>query len=313
MKCFYVGFKIAMGPKVNRKKIEATLIARNGEACQFRGRSRIFSVAKSGDYIVGRWWLLKGDTSFIQYNRTVDTASLGTLAPGCEMAACNYFVINLTSWHGLYQQSRSSAAMRDFCDYLISRTSQSVKSDYSNATKEAGGRKKISSDKLKRIQEDYSYLWHVLFTQEKFERLLKNFDKMVEVFYTIATIKPSSVEHGPLAGDLRAEIHRLKLATSVETQQVGRSALIGRVMEFFEWLKKKRGGVVEQSGVVGIQNNNQRTIKIGDILERFGENRLDEVMTKEELAISDLRKSALIVRLISIAEDNEAYFGKGAS
>lgn len=313
MNCHYVGFKIAAGPKIDRKKLEEAILERDGTTTLFRGRPRIFSAVKTGNYLAGRWWLLKGDTTFIQYDKEHDKASLGTLPPGCEMAACNYFVINLFSWHGLYQQHRFSSAMRDLCDYLIKQASSEVRREFNKALREAGGRKSISSDKLKKIQEDFSLLWHVLFTKERLERLLRDLDKMTEVFYTVATIRPSAAEYGPLANDLRAEVHRLKLTSSPETQQTGRQALVARVLGFFEWLKRKRNGVVEQSGVTGIQNKSHRTIKIGDIVERFGEDDLDEVMTKEELAIADLRKSPLITHMIEIAEDNEAYFGKGAS
>ncbi len=313
MQCRYVGFRFEVGEKVERAKVLADILAANGILKKYRGHERKFEVARLGEYVVGRWTVLKGRSTYIQFDTDTEAASIGTLPLGYQLAACNYFILHEKTLCGLYQHYSGASSMRDFCDFLSSCCKKTVDRAFRAAIKDAGGKEKASAGVLKKIQEAYLFTWHSLYSRDKLEELLLNLDRLTEVFYTVATVRASKDEYGPLDGDVRAEVHRLKLTVSAELVDSVRKRFVARVVDFFTWIKKKRNGDIDRSGVTGKQGKRTRTIRIGDIVEQFGDDDLDKVLTQVELAIVDVRLSPLVAHLIELAEENEVYFRKGAS
>lgn len=295
------------------RKVETGLLAANAAHKTFRSRERVLKVTRFGHYLIGRLEVLQGRNTFIQRDQDSGELSIGTLLPKKELASCNYFALDTNSWHGLYQHYSHSSSMRDFCDLLLAFVKPEVQKSLSRALKAAGGRHKITGDHLKRIQERHIFVWHALFTRDKLEKLLMGLDRLNEVFYEVSTVKPSETAYGPLAHDLKAEVHRLKVVSEATvSNSVGKRGLVDRVVAFFDWIKRKRDGDIEKSGVVGTRGKLSKTIRIGDIIEQFGEDGVDDVLTHAELSIQDLRTSSLVRRMVDLMEDHEEYFGKAA-
>ncbi|MGE8451384.1 MAG: hypothetical protein ACN6OP_12335 [Pseudomonadales bacterium] len=274
------GFVVSAGnTKVSFDDLVASLVSTSGNEDDSMGQlRRIFvdSTAVPG-FVVGLVVTVKDQKSFCELvqDKGNFVVSVTNLVGANKLMEFNFFVVNKSNGHGLYQHYFQSCSPGTFGNYLRSRYRRLSEDSRDKELVELKKSENYSLKKEKLIRSNHAkgLNFSLLVHNETLEQVLSEFKKIKAFEYEFAAIEPNLVEGAPI----NHYVKRLTQKVSFDPK-VAVGLLANAIQGTVNALKPKSGRVAVVHEVDGEEV--PMSVKILNIPENFGEQDYDAVAVK---------------------------------
>lgn len=298
------GFSVTAGnAEVSLDDLIASFVATSGdEDTSQRNVRRIFvDTATNKDFVLGLIVTVKDQKTFCELVNAKGNfvIAVSNLKGKNKLMEFNFFIINKTNGHGIYQHYFQSCSPGTFGNYLRSRyRSLSEKSrDDSIAALKTKGQHTTGREKAIRAAHSKGLRFALLVHQESLEAILSKFKEIKGFEYEFAAIEPDLVKGAPISNYVK----RLRQKVSFKPN-IGVSLLSKAIQATVDAIKPRSGHIAVVDRVD--DEDVPMSIRISDIPEHFGEQDYDTVAGKlNNLDTSKFANHAVLNELLTACTD----------
>lgn len=304
----FQGFRLTPGDGITLAEFAHFLVKRSHPAKEhsFNGRSRLFLFEEESnkDFYTGLFVTIKDHKKYCELRDDGGKFRIQVSKVGDDsnLMEFNFFIINKTSFCGIYQYYHSSCSLGQFVGFV-----REIWKEYKmeKIEKEASGlvnigRARSKDAALKRARRKYkkNVGYSMYYKPESFQELVSELKKIKYFEYKASTRVIPDDSFGPQNKRIGFVTQKIQFASQSIVNKIGR--------DIANFVSREN---ITNGRIFGVdQFDVERSIYIQENVENFGEFDFDDIADYVELDLDNFSESWVTERLIESAEENRALF-----
>ncbi|PJL17707.1 hypothetical protein B9Y66_02765 [Stenotrophomonas maltophilia] len=289
--------------KISFDDLVASLVKTSGDEDDSNGQFRRIFVdsTANAEFVVGMVVTVKDQKSFCELvqDKGNFVVSVTNLVGANKLMEFNFFVINKSNGHGLYQHYFHSCSPGTFGSYLKTRyrrlTDDSKEKEIDKL--KASGHHSLKKEKAIRSDHAKGLNFSLLVHNETLEEVLSEFKKIRAFEYEFSAVEPDLVKGAPISNYVK----RLSQKVSFDPQ-VAVGVLAKAIQGSVDMIKPKSGRVSVVQDVDGVEV--PMSVRLLDIPENFGEEDYDDVAGKlNNMDTGKFYEHKVVEELLTVCRD----------
>lgn len=294
------GFIWQLGNGIALDEFMAHLKARHGTEVKYGNYGRLLYFGERQNYHVGVFLTIKDQRKFceITSNRGEYRVAVRDVTDGSNLVDFNFFAINKTTGHGVYQHYHNSCSLNQFClfckreyDDLHEKKTEEALAAYT------GGANAAQTRAVNR-QFKGSLKWQLMVRNEALSELLEELDKISCFEFELATLTAKEPKFTPLAPHIKKEVHKIRFRAGSGLEIIKRT-----VATAVNDLHIKEGKVIgRDSGGL------EKVLKLMENPDSFGRFEYEELADETVLNLASIENSTFFDKVFEAIEANQGLF-----
>jgi hypothetical protein len=294
------GFVWQLGDGISLEEFMAHLRAKHKVEVKFGSYDRLLYLGDRDNYLVGVFLTIKDQRKFceISNNSGEYRVAVTSLADGKNLVDFNFFAINKTTGHGVYQHYHNSCSLNQFCFFCKREYDDlheiKVESDLASI---AGG---ASPVQIRSINKKYkgSLKWQMMVRSESLTELIQELEKIGSFEFELATLPAAEPKFTPLTPFIKKETHTFRFTPGTGIEVIRRT--ISSAVKDLGITRGKVSG--RDSGGL------EKILRLMENPDSFGRYEYEELADETVLNLEAIEKSTFFDKVFEAIAANRGLF-----